>query len=410
MKALTIQIGIFGKINAGKSSFMNFVTDQKASVVSEVPGTTTDIVAKQMELNPLGPVTFFDTAGVDDFSDLGKARTENTQIALESSDVILLLCEADNFDKFERNIIKDAKKRKTPIIILISKTDLKKPSKQFIEKLNSYSRHIITFSSVNSNRDEILNDLKKALLELLPENFLENFSSLRGIVRKEDTVVLVAPIDSGAPRGRLIMPQVQTIRQILDLNACAYTVQDGEYKSALYNLRSIPSLVITDSQVVKKVSAETPSYVRLTTFSTIFAADKGDIVEMAKGAAVLKKLKAGDKVLIAEACSHHALTDDIGRVKIPQMLKEFSNKKIQITHACGKDFPKNLKSYKLVIHCGGCVLNRKGMLARMAKAKAEGVAITNYGIAIAVFNGVIEKVLEIFPQALNAYKNPIAKK
>jgi len=409
MKSLSIQIGIFGKTNAGKSSLMNFITGQDASVVSEVAGTTTDVVSKQMELNPLGPVTFFDTAGLNDSSELGKARIEKTNQTLDSSDVVLLMCEADNFNKFEESIVKGAKKRKTPLIIIVSKTDLKKPSKKFLEQLKSYSSHILSFSAKNSDRDDFLNDLKKILVSVLPDNFIEEHFALKSILKKDDTAILVVPIDSGAPRGKLIMPQVLALRQILDLNACAYVLQDSEYKNALDNLKTIPYLVIADSQVIKNVAAQTPSYIRLTSFSILSAADKGDIVEMAKGAAALQGLKSGDKVLIAEACTHHAMSDDIGKVKIPQWLKEFANADIIVKHSSGADFPKDLKSYKLVIHCGGCTLNRKGMLARINKAAETGVPITNYGIAIAVFGGVIDKVLEVFPEALKAYKSAVEK-
>ncbi|AKL97625.1 [FeFe] hydrogenase H-cluster maturation GTPase HydF [Endomicrobium proavitum] len=407
MKALTIQIGIFGKTNVGKSSLMNFMTNQSASIVSEIAGTTTDVVWKNMELNPLGPVTLFDTAGIDDKSVLGGARIEKTQRAFDSSDVVILMCEADRFDNFEEEIIKEAQKRNTPVIVVISKTDLKTPDDKFIEKIQKYATGILFFSALTSNRDNFLNALKKILVDALPENFIENYLSLRNIVKKDDTVVLVMPIDLGAPKGKIIMPQIQTTRHILDLNACAYTVQDSEYKTALNNLKTKPVLAITDSQAVKKVAADTPTDIKLTTFSTIYAADKSDIVEMAKGAAVINNLKTGDKVLISEACTHHASADDIGRVKIPKWLNEFTRQNIEIKYVHGQDYPSNLKDYKLIIHCGACTLNRKGMLARLNKAAEAGVPITNYGIAISVFHGVIEKVLEVFPEALKAYKDSV---
>jgi [FeFe] hydrogenase H-cluster maturation GTPase HydF len=383
---------------------MNFMTNQKTSIVSEIAGTTTDVVWKQMELNPLGPITLFDTAGIDDTSLLGSERIEKTKRAFDSSDIAILMCESGKFEDFEENIIKEAEKRKTPCVIVVSKIDLKQPDDTFLKSLKKFTQHILLFSSVTGNRDAFLNSLKRFLLEVLPDNYIENYLSLRKIVKKDDTVVLVMPIDLGAPRGKIIMPQVQTVRYILDLHAASYTVQDTEYEMALQNLKEPPVLVITDSQAIKQVSARTPNNIKLTTFSTIYAADKSDIVEMARGAAALNNLKDGDKVLIAEGCTHHATADDIGRVKLPKWITKYSKKNVEIKYVSGQDYPKDLKDYKVIIHCGGCTLNRKGMLSRLNKALEAGVPMTNYGISISVFNGVIEKVLEIFPEALSVYK------
>jgi [FeFe] hydrogenase H-cluster maturation GTPase HydF len=403
VKSLTIQIGIFGRTNVGKSSLMNFITNQKTSIVSKIAGTTTDVVWKQMELNPLGPVTLFDTAGIDDTSLLGVERIEKTKKTFDSSDVVILMCEFGKFGNFERYIIKEAKKRKAPCIIVVSKIDLKQPDKVFIENLKKYIHHILLFSSVTGNRDDFLNSLKKVLLEILPENYIESYLSLRNIIKKNDTVILIMPIDLGAPRGKIIMPQVQTVRLLLDLHAASYTVQDCEYEIALHNLKTPPALVITDSQVIKQIAAKTPENIKLTTFSIIYAADKSDIVEMARGAAALNNLKDGDKVLIAEGCTHHASSDDIGRVKLPKWIREYSKKDLEIKYVSGQDYPKDLEDYKIIIHCGGCTLNRKGMLSRLNKALETGIPMTNYGIAISVLTGVIEKVLEVFPEALLAY-------
>ena len=399
MKALTVQIGIFGRVNSGKSSLMNFITGQKTSIVSSIAGTTTDLVYKQMELNPLGPVTFIDTAGTDDVSGLGKERTERTQKAMDASDIVMLVCQAGIFGAFEENIISAAEKRNTPVIAVINKTDLKRPRKSFTDRLSLYTENILEVSSVElSGRDFFLNGLKKILLDIAPENYIEDYIALRKIIKEGDTAVLVVPIDGGAPRGRLIMPQVQTIRNILDLNAFAYAVKDAGYEKALAGLKKIPSIVITDSQAVKEIAGKTPPNIKLTTFSTLFSADKSDIVEMAKGAAKLKKLQKGDKVLIAEACTHHASKDDIGRVKIPGWLKEYSGHDIAAEVSSGQDYPDDLRGYKLIIHCGACTLNRKAMLSRLDKALEAGAAVTNYGMAISVFQGVIERVLEVFPE------------
>lgn len=407
MKALTIQIGIFGRTNVGKSSLMNFMTNQKTSIVSEIAGTTTDVVWKQMELNPLGPITLFDTAGIDDTSLLGSERIEKAKRAFDSSDIVILMCEFGKFEDFEENIIKEAEKRKTPCIIVVSKIDLKRPDDTFLKSLKKFTQHILLFSAVTGNRDAFLNSLKRFLLEVLPDNYIENYLSLRKIVKKDDTVVLVMPIDLGAPRGKIIMPQVQMVRHILDLHAASYTVQDTEYEMALQNLKEPPELVITDSQAIKQVSAKTPKNIKLTTFSIIYAADKSDIVEMARGAAALNNLKDGDKVLIAEGCTHHATADDIGKVKLPKWIAEYSKKNVEIKYASGQDYPKDLKDYKVIVHCGGCTLNRKGMLSRLNKALEAGIPMTNYGISISVFNGVIEKVLEVFPEALSVYKTTL---
>ncbi|MCL2144441.1 MAG: [FeFe] hydrogenase H-cluster maturation GTPase HydF [Endomicrobia bacterium] len=403
MKSLTVQIGIFGRTNTGKSSLMNFITGQNTSIVSEVAGTTTDLVYKQMELNPLGPVTFIDTAGINDMSQLGQIRTEKANNALDACDIIILLCEEDVFGGFEENIIKEAQKRSTPLFAVIGKTDIKQASELFKNKLRGFTPHILEFS-IKKDRDLFLDELKSFLIETLPENFIEDFSPLRRIIKNGETAVLVVPIDLGAPRGRLIMPQVQTTRSILDLNALVYTVKNTEYETALANLKNPPALVITDSQAVKEIVSKTPENIKTSTFSILFSAEKGDIVEMAKGAAKLKNLKKGDKVLIAEACTHHASCEDIGRVKIPKWLKEYTGQDIDFEIASGQDYPKDLGKFKIIIHCGACTLNRKAMLARINKAKEAGVAVTNYGIAISAFQGVIEKVLEVFPEALKAYR------
>jgi [FeFe] hydrogenase H-cluster maturation GTPase HydF len=407
MKALTIHIGIFGRANVGKSSLMNFITDQNTSIVSEILGTTTDVVHKQMELNPLGPITLLDTAGIDDVSALGRFRIEKTQLAFNSSDVVILMCESKKFGVLENNIIKEASKRKTPCIIVVSKIDLCLPDELFIKKLKKYTKHLILFSAITCKRNNFLNSLKKILIEVLPNNYTENPFTLKNIIKKDDTVVLVVPIDLGSPHGRVIMPQVHILRRILDMKAASYTIQDSEYEVALQNLKTIPVMVITDSQVVKNIAAKTPPNIKLTTFSIIYAADKSDIIEMAKGAAVLNNLQNGDKVLISEVCTHHASVNDIGRVKLPKSITEYSKKDLIIKCISGYDYPKDIASYKIIIHCGGCTLNRKAMLARLYKAIESGIAMTNYGIAISVCQGVIEKTLEIFPKALAAYKQAL---
>ncbi|MDR1259868.1 MAG: [FeFe] hydrogenase H-cluster maturation GTPase HydF [Endomicrobium sp.] len=409
MKALTIQIGIFGRVNVGKSSLMNFITNQSVSIVSQIAGTTTDVVNKRMELNSLGPITLFDTAGIDDVSVLGKSRLEKTQKAFNASDIVLLMCEVGNFGNFEKEIIKNSKKNKTPCIIVIGKIDLKKPDNEFLEKLKKYSNHILLFSiTMNENdRDNFLNALKKIIKKVLCYNYTDSSITLKNIIKKGDSVVLVVPIDLGAPLGKIIMPQIQTIRHILNLNAASYVMQDTEYEIALKNLKTFPVIVITDSQVVKQIALKTPLNVKLTTFSIIYAADKSDIIEMAKGAATLNNLCNSDEILIVESCTHHASADDIGRVKLCNWMKEYVGKNLKIKYVSGQDYLKDFKNYKIIIHCGGCTLNKKDMLSRVREAVEAKIPITNYGLAISVFHGVIERVLEIFPRALFAYKKAL---
>jgi [FeFe] hydrogenase H-cluster maturation GTPase HydF len=407
MKSLTLQIGIFGATNIGKSSLINFITNQQTSIVSAIAGTTTDVVQKQMELNPLGPITLFDTAGLNDDSVLGKFRIEKSLKTLDNCDVVMLMCGTNKLSGFEKNIIEAVKKRDAVLIIVVGKTDLNEPESNFLKELKKYSKNILLFSKNTTNRDNFLNSLKKILIDELPENYLDNYCSLKNIIKKDDTIILIMPIDAGAPRGKIIMPQIQILRQILNLNACSYTIQVSEYENALKNLNRAPALVITDSQVIGTIGDKTPKDVKLTTFSIIYSADKSDIVEMARGAKTLNELQDGDKILIAEACSHHASKDDIGKVKIPKWIRAYSKKNLEINYISGQDYPANISDYKLIMHCGGCVLNRKAMLARLNKAVFNGVAITNYGMAISVFHGYMKKTLELFPNALKAFlENP----
>ncbi|MDR1928629.1 MAG: [FeFe] hydrogenase H-cluster maturation GTPase HydF [Endomicrobium sp.] len=403
MKALTVQIGIFGRTNVGKSSLMNFILNQNISIVSELSGTTTDVVSKQMELTNFGPITLFDTAGINDRSVLGYARKEKTRKVFNFVDVILLLCEVEKFYEYEKYIIKNAKKNETPFIIVISKSDLQKPKHVFLKKIKKYTKNVMLFSVFKTNRDVFLNSLKKILNKILPDSYTTKYSVLKNILKQNDPIILITPIDLGAPSKKIIMPQIQILRDSLDLHAVSYVIQDTEYEFVLRNSIMPPKIVITDSQFVKQIASKTPKYVKLTTFSIIFSAEKSNIVEMAKGAAILNKLENGDKILIYEACTHHASIDDIGKVKLPILIKSYTKKEIIIDHKSGCDYPKNISNYKLIIHCGGCTLNRKNMLIKLADCMENKVSITNYGIAISVFCDVIEKVLEIFPLALKSY-------
>ena len=400
-KSLRIQIGLFGRTNVGKSSFLNFVAGQDVAITSPIAGTTTDVVEKCMELLPVGPVVFLDTAGLDDVSDLAALRIKKTKKIFDRSDVIVLITEADAWTGFEEEVLFEAKKREIPVIIVINKIDLKKPSSGFLEKLNKLSNYVIQCNSLKaSERDEVVVVFKKYLLTTCPDG-LHNPSKLIGdLVCSGSIVILIVPIDLEAPKGRIILPQVQVIRDLLDHRACALVVKESEYLDILSKLKDLPDLVVCDSQVVHKMVKETPVKVKCTTFSILFSKYRGDLLETVKGLSAIGSLKDGDKVLIAEACSHHAIEDDIGRVKIPKWLKNFTGANLIFEVCSGIDYPEDLRKYALIVHCGGCMINRMEMLSRIQRAKEQKVPITNYGLAIAKANGVLERVLSPFPEVL----------
>ncbi|MCU0665510.1 MAG: [FeFe] hydrogenase H-cluster maturation GTPase HydF [Candidatus Omnitrophica bacterium] len=408
-KSLRLHIGIFGRTNVGKSSFLNLVAGQDIAITSSIAGTTTDVVEKTMELLPVGPVVFLDTAGLDDSSLLGEARLKKTRKVFDRSDVIVLLTEAGNWDAYENQVVEEAQKRKIPLIAVVNKTDLKAPDEEFLSGIKV--PRVISCSSLDlANRDKYLNALKEHILNVCPDEFLNPPPLIGDLLPAAGLAVLIVPIDLQAPKGRLILPQVQAIRDALDNDSGVVVVKEREYAAVLDKLKNPPDIVVCDSQVVLKMVADTPVNVKCTTFSILFSRYKGDLIEAARGAAVIEKLKPQDKVLISEACSHHAIEDDIGRVKIPRWLRQYIGGDIQIDVSSGKDYPENLSEYKLVIHCGGCMLTRREMLFRIQKAKEAGVAITNYGMAVSVVQGVIKRTLSPFPAALDAYQSQLAGK
>jgi [FeFe] hydrogenase H-cluster maturation GTPase HydF len=403
-KSLRLQIGLFGRTNVGKSSFLNLVAGQDVAIVSAVPGTTTDVVEKPMELLPLGPVVFLDTAGMDDKSVLADLRLKKTRKIFDRSDVIILLLEADIWTEYEEDIGEQARSRNIPVIAVINKLDLRTPSADFLETIKKKTPRVVAVSSIDfKNRDTYINALKKYLIEVCPDDFLNPPPLVGDLVPAGGLAVLIVPIDLQAPKGRLILPQVQTIRDCLDNDSTAMVVKEREYAHALANLRQQPDIVICDSQVVLKMVADTPPRTKCTTFSILFSRYKGDLIAAAEGAAVLDTLEPGDKILIAEACSHHPIEDDIGRVKIPRWLRQFVGADITVDVTAGRDYPRNLTDYRLVIHCGGCMLTRREMLFRIEQAKQARVPITNYGVAVSVLHGVIHRTLSPFPAAYDAY-------
>lgn len=393
-KSLRLHIALLGRVNAGKSSFLNLVSGQNVSITSDIAGTTTDVVEKTQELLPIGPVVWLDTAGFGDATALASERLAKTKRVLDRADVAVLVCEGNKIGAEEEEIIKELSAKNIPLIKVFNKADL----------FPSDGEGIIVNSTDKNSRDKVLTELKAALIKVVPDDFINTPTMIGDLAPEHSTVVMIIPIDFEAPKGRLIMPQVMAIRDGLDNNQAVMVVKENDYTKVLDNLKTPPSLVICDSQVVDKMVAETPDEIKCTTFSTLFARLKGDIIKFVEGAGAISRLKDGDKVLIAESCTHHAVEDDIGRVKIPRWLKEKTKAELVIDHVAGCDFPSNLEEYKLVIQCGGCMNNRREILSRINKCESVNVPITNYGVCISELKGVLERVLEPFPKALQKYR------
>lgn len=388
-KANRLHIAIFGKRNAGKSSIINALTGQDISVVSPLAGTTTDPVYKAMELLPIGPVMIIDTAGLDDEGEIGELRIKKTRDIMAKTDLAILVFNPDICGfSLEKQWFKDLKDRKIPVIGVVNKIDEKDISiEQFTQEFH------IPFVKISAKNKLNIGKLKEIIQANAPTDF--ELSTIVGdILNPKDKVIIVAPQDIQAPKGRLILPQVQVIRDVLDHDAMALTVKDSELEDILKCLNEKPSLVITDSQVFKKVNTIVPKDVPLTSFSILMARYKGDLKTFVKGAEAINTLKPDDKVLIAEGCTHHALDGDIGRQKLPMWLEEKTGGKLNIKVVAGADFPEDLTSYKLILHCGACMFNRKQMLSRIIRASEQNVPITNYGIAIAHINGILNRVVD----------------
>ncbi len=393
LKSMRLHIGIFGKTNVGKSSLLNRITNQDVSIVSNIAGTTTDVVEKTMELLPIGPVNFLDTAGINDSTALSSERIEKTMKIINRTDVAIVVCDYNGIDDYERNLIEKFNELKIPFMIFINKTDEKYPSGSIIEDLKNYTKHIL-LSSVKTD-DLIVFKIKELLVKLLPEDFVNSPKIVGDLIPQGSTVILVIPIDKEAPKGRIILPQVQTLRDLLDNNCVSVVVKESELKSSIDNLKFAPSLVVTDSQAFKNVSEIVPENIPLTSFSILFARLKGDLNAFSQGAKAIEKLQDGDRVLILESCTHHAIEDDIGRVKIPNLLRKKTGKNLIIDNIAGHDFP-DISKYKLIIHCGACMTNRREVLSRILLASENNVPITNYGICISYCLGILPRALKIF--------------
>lgn len=390
-KGLRLHIAIFGRTNVGKSSLLNCITQQDVSIVSSQPGTTTDPVEKPMELLPIGPVLFIDTAGLDDISSIGQLRIQKTLKVFDRADVVILVTEPNIWSDYEEFVLNKAKEKNTPLLVVLNKIDIISPKQEIIDFLKQNNIKFVEVSSINKNWNTT-DIVKSKLLEIIPEEFVKSLSVIpENLVSQKDFVVLVIPLDKEAPKGRIILPQQQVLRELLDKNINVVVTNEKNLKEALKNLVTKPKLVITDSQAFEEVLESTPEDINLTSFSILFARNKGDLEEYIKGVKAIDTLNESDTILIAESCTHHPIGDDIGRHKIPRWIKERIKKEIKVEIASGKDFPEDLKKYKLIIQCGGCMTNRKEILSRIYKAKSQNVPITNYGVLIAYLKGGFER-------------------
>ena len=393
-KGLRLHILVFGRRNVGKSSGLNSMVKQSVSIVSDIAGTTTDPVEKVMELKPIGPVVFIDTAGVDDIGALGQARVAKTMKVIDRTELAILV--SDEWKDYERQLLALFEERRIPYIVSANKSDLRLNSE--LEKAIAGAGAKLT-ASTNAKDGDGISQLREMIIQATPEDFLSSQPIIADLIEPGDMVFLVTPIDIEAPKGRLKMLQVHCLREILDRSAYAMIVKETELPEALSKLKAMPSLMVCDSQVFDEVAKVTPAHVKLTTFSILMARFKGDFQNMLNGAETLDRLSPGDRVLIAEACTHHPIGEDIGRIQIPRLLQQHVGGGLEIDVVAGRDFPEDLTPYELIIHCGACMFNRREVLSRIDKAIDSGVPITNYGMAIAHLHGILQRALEPFAKA-----------
>jgi [FeFe] hydrogenase H-cluster maturation GTPase HydF len=398
-KGMRLHIGIFGRRNVGKSSIVNALCNQQVSIVSPRAGTTTDPVEKPMELLPLGPVIFIDTAGIDDCGALGALRNKKTRSCLDRVDLAMIITSHETWGPFEQDLAAELHTRGIPAIAVHNKQDQHSAS----GGLAGVPEHmpLVFTSAVQKNG---IDTLRAALIEYAPEGYFDTACIAADLLAPEELALLVVPIDKEAPRGRLILPQVQTLRDLLDNGRCAMVVREHELTRALALLQKPPALIITDSQAFEQVAALAPPQSLLTGFSILLARNKADLATLVLGARAVDRLKKGDRILIAESCTHHPIEDDIGRVKIPRWMERYVGAPLHFTTVAGHDFPDDLAEYRLVIHCGGCMHTRRAVLQRLEKCRRAGVPITNYGLAIAKCLGMLERALGPFPEALELYR------
>jgi len=381
-----LHIALFGRRNSGKSSLINALTGQDAALVSDIPGTTTDPVSKAMELHGIGPCVIIDTPGFDDEGTLGEMRIERTLKAIERTDIALLLCEENNLQE-EAAWMQQLKAKNIPVILILNKADIRKDISSLIEQELGEKPLL-----VSAKEKRGMEDIRLAILEKLPQDF-EQPSITGDLVSENDLVLLVMPQDIQAPKGRLILPQVQTMRELLDKKCLVMSCTTDKLPQTLQALARPPKLIITDSQVFKTVYEQKPVESLLTSFSVLMAGYKGDIRQFIEGASAIDRLTENSRVLIAEACAHAPMTEDIGRVKIPRLLRKKTGEGLQIDMVSGSDFPKDLSGYDLIIHCGACMFNRKHVMNRLESASSQQIPMTNYGITLAHLMGILDKIV-----------------
>jgi len=400
-KGFRLHIGFFGRRNVGKSSLLNAITQQKVSIVSEVAGTTTDPVEKPMELLPIGPVLFVDTAGVDDVGALGAQRIEKTRQAIKRTDVGILVTESGVWTEFEEKLLAELRSHGIPVLVALNKADLRRSDP---DHLIRFELDRLPFAEIVATTGEGMDSFRAKLWEIIPAESAESTVILGDLVGPDETAILVMPIDKEAPKGRIKQLQAQSIRELLDVEASCVVVKDTGLLKVLDNMKTPPSIVVTDAQVFEQVARITPDSIPLTAFSILLSRLKGDLIAQTQAAVAVDSLRSGDKVLVAESCTHHPVEEDIGRVKIPRWLQHYVGGALEFTTVKGRDFPEDLSPYKLVIHCGACMWNRREMMSRIGECQRQGVPITNYGLVIAYSLGILERALEPFPEALAAYR------
>jgi len=388
-------IGIFGRRNVGKSSLINAITKQNTALTSDVPGTTTDPVYKAMEILPIGPVVFIDTAGLDDVGELGMQRVEKSYEVLRKCNFVMVVTDESGITQLEKDFIEELQSRKIRFIVVFNKCDGN--DSDMVENIG------FPFVCVSTLQNKGIEDVKKQIISNSGMEYTQP-SLVDGLIKPGETAVLVTPIDSAAPKGRLILPQQQVIRDILDIGAMAFVTKETELKQTLQNLKTPPAIVITDSQAFESVAADTPEEIPLTSFSILFARQKADIAEMVRGVKRIETLSRGDNILIVEGCTHHRQDDDIGTVKIPRWINKIVGEGLNYEWTSGAYFPKDMKKYSLIIHCGGCMLNNREMHYRVDKSREQGVYITNYGVLIAFVTGILPRALKPFSEELSVLK------
>lgn len=400
-KGMRTAIAFLGRRNAGKSSLLNALVGYNQAIVSDIAGTTTDPVDKAVEINPLGPCLVIDTAGIDDTGELGQRRIEKTRAVIQNSDVGLIVIGDEAWTSYEEDIYQSMHAKGKPVIVVLNKADCY----DYTLLQKDLGKRGLKYVTTVANAGQGVDELKETIRSLNVTNILEEPSIVGDLIQGGDLVVLVVPLDLGAPKGRLILPQVQTIRDILDNDGTAIVVKERELANTLTKMAEKPRLVITDSQVVLKAAGDVPDDIPLTTFSTVFSRFKGDLRQLVEGVKTVDELQNGDKILVAEACTHHPMADDIGRVKIPRWIRQYTGKNLDFIVAAGPELPDDISDFRLILQCGGCTISRTAYSNRIEKAKSAGIPISNYGVVISYVQGVLDRIIRPFPELQDLIEN-----